>query len=205
MESMKISALVGCSAEPMVQPTPTATATIAPTETIPASGIDPYAGSQTMLEYENTLAGFRMDYPARWMLDRSQQAAVAIQYPVGVGNILGVRAAFFMIGAPLAEIDVSDLDGLWNSFADSLSASAVLDPPSDFIVDGQRAFQARFVDPEIDSQGWLITAIAGDQGYVLLAMVQPPVHFETFAPVFSAMLDSVQLFESSFTGATPAE
>jgi hypothetical protein len=195
--------LAGCAAEPAVQAT--ATATRAPTETVPASGIDPFGGSQTMLEYENTLAGFRMQYPARWTLDRSQQAAVAIEYPGGAGSVLGLRAAFFMIGAPLTEIGVSDLEGLWASFAESLSSSATLDSRTDYTVSGVPAYQARFVDPEIDSQGWLITATAGEQGYVMLAMVQPPVHFETFAPVFSSMLDSVKLFDSATSASPPQD
>ena len=187
------SGLAGCSGQGADLSTPTPT--ISPTETVPASAIDPSAQSEGMLDYENLAAGFRVQYPSEWTVDRSQETAVAIEFPIALGGVIGVRAGFFMIGASLSEIGVTDLDGLWDSFAESLSESARLDDPVEFPVGGVPGYQGRFVDDEIQAQGWLLTVISGEQGYVLIEMVQPPVHFETFQPVFQAMLDSVELFE----------
>jgi hypothetical protein len=187
------SALAGCSAQAEVQPTPTPT--VNPTKAVPASAIDPTARSESMLEYENLAAGFRVQYPSEWTVDRSQDTAVAIEFPIALSGVIGVRAGFFMIGARLSEIEVTDLDGLWASFAESLSESARLDDPAEYQIGGVPGYQGRFVDDEIQAQGWLLTVISGEQGYVLIEMVQPPVHFETFQPVFQAMLDSVELFE----------
>jgi len=182
----------GCA--PGAESTPAAAPTEGPTETVPASAIDPYAHSDGTLEYESRAGGFRLTYPAEWSVDRSQQTAVAIEFPIAIGGVLGVRAGFFIIGAPLAEVGVTDLDGLWASFSESLSATATLDPRSSYEIGGQTGYQARFVDTEIQAQGWLITVISGGQGYVIIVMVQPPVHFETFQPVFEDMLGSVELF-----------
>ena len=111
-----------------------------------------------------------------------------------------------MIGAPLSEIGVSDLEGLWADFAESISDTAVIDPRTDISIGGEQAFQAIFLDTEIQAQGQLITAISGETGYVLIVMVQPPVHFETFQPVFQMMLDSVDLFAPTATSrAEPSE
>jgi hypothetical protein len=185
------SALAGCTAQP-AEPTPTPT--VSPTETVPASAIDPLADSESMLAYESAAGGFRLEYPSEWAVDTSLQTAVAIEYPIALGGILGVRAGFFMVGAPLTEIGVDDLDGLWANFVESLSPTATIDPRQDFTFKDESAYQARFIDPEIQAQGWLITVVSGDQGYVLIVMVQPPVHFETFQSVFDSMLDSVDLF-----------
>jgi hypothetical protein len=185
------SALAGCTAQP-AEPTPTPT--VSPTETVPASAIDPLADSEGMLAYESAAGGFRLEYPSEWAVDTSLQTAVAIEYPIALGGILGVRAGFFMVGAPLTEIGVEDLDGLWANFVESLSPTATIDPRQDFTFKDESAYQARFIDPEIQAQGWLITVVSGDQGYVLIVMVQPPVHFETFQPVFDDMLGSVDFF-----------
>lgn len=202
-----IGMLAGCAAPPAPSPTETAvptTSTIAgATVTVPASPIDPWAGSDETVDFRSPVAGFSLQVPANWTIDDTQQGAVAIEFPMVIGSLIGVRAGFFLLGAPLADIGVSNLDGLWTSFSASLSATAVVDPPSELSVDGHAGYQARFVDSEIQAQGWLITVLSEQQGYVLIGMVQPPVHFETFQPVFEAMLGSTRLFAPEADVPTP--
>ncbi len=180
----------GCATPTVVTPTSTPEPTA--TTEVPASALDPFAQSSSFLSYEDLSTGFRIDYPSDWTVDASQISSVAIEFPASIGQALGVRAGFFIVGTSLEEVGVTSLDELWASFAASLSDQVLVDPPANIEHAGIVGYQAPFLDLEIEAQGWLMTFIVGEQGYVIITLVQPAVHYETFQPVFEAMLESLE-------------
>ena len=165
-----------------------------------ASALDPFAGATTRLVYEDLAAGFRLEYPSDWTVSRAPGSEVAIEFPVTIGEPLGLRAGLYMVGFRLEEAGLFTLEELFNSFGASLSEQVLVDPPADIEVDGVQGYEAQFLDLSIQGQGRLLTFIKDDQGYVIIALVQPAVHYETFQPVFESMLTSLELLSPKHGG-----
>ncbi len=144
------------------------------------------------MTYEDLAAGFRLQHPPDWTVVGSPGSEVAIEFPVSIGEPLGLRAGMYMVGFRLEDVGLFTLDELFDSFGASLTEQVLVDPPAEFELDGVTGYQAAFLDLSIQGQGRLLTFIKGDQGYVIIALVQPAVHYETFQPVFDLMLDSLE-------------
>ena len=102
-----------------------------------------------------------------------------------------------MVGFRLEDVGLFTLEELFNSFDASLGEQVLVDPPADLELDGVRGYQAQFLDLSIEGQGRLLTFIKDEQGYVILALVQPAVHYETFQPAIDDMLASLEFIPAA--------
>jgi hypothetical protein len=157
-----------------------------------ASPLDPFAGAPSSIAFEDRAAGFRLEHPPEWTVTGSQGSEIAIEFPASIGDPLGLRAGLYMVGFRLEEVGLFTLEELFDSFGASLAEQVLVDPPADIELDGVKGYQAPFLDLSIQGQGRLLTFIKDERGYVIIALVQPAVHYETFQPVFAAMLASLE-------------